>query len=140
MLTRPSSGPTVEAVMTRMPVVVVEGDAITGVAELLVGYEITGLPVVDADDRVVGVISQTDLVRLRGSGVSRTGWHGLVVRDLMTSPAKIIQGSESLDEAARRMTAEHVHRLVVVDEQDRPLGVITEGDIVRDIADCCEDG
>jgi len=140
MLTRPSSGPTVEAVMTGMPVVVVEGDAIAGVAELLVGYEITGLPVLDSADRLVGVISQTDLVRLRGSTASRTGWHGLIVRDLMTTPAKTIQAWESLDEAARRMTAEHVHRLVVVDDRDRPLGVITEGDIVREIADCCEDG
>jgi len=140
MLTRSSSGPTVEAVMTRMPVVVVESDAIGAVAELLVGNEITGLPVLDATDRLVGVISQTDLVRLRGSAVPRTDWHGLIVRDLMTTPAKTIQGWESLDEAARRMTEEHVHRLVVVDERDRPLGVITEGDIVREIADCCEDG
>lgn len=140
MLTRPSSGPTVETVMTRMPVVVGEHDAIAGVAELLVGYEITGLPVIDAAERLVGVISQTDLVRLRGTTVSRVGWHGLVVRDLMTTPAKTIQGWESLDEAARRMTTDHVHRLVVVDGRDRPLGVITEGDIVREIADCCEDG
>jgi predicted transcriptional regulator len=139
MLTRSSSGPTVEAIMTRMPVVVVEGDAIAGVAELLAGYEITGLPVVDETERVVGVISQTDLVRLRGSAASRTGWHGLTVRDLMTAPAKTIEAWESVDEAARRMTVEHVHRLVVVDERNMPLGVITEGDIVREIADSCED-
>ena len=58
----------------------------------------------------------------------------------MTTPAKTIQAWEALDEAARRMTAEHIHRLVVVDKRDRPPGVITEGDIVREIADCCEDG
>lgn len=126
--------------MTRMPVVVLEDDAISSVAELLAGYEITGLPVVDADDHLVGVISQTDLVRLRASTVPRTGWHGLVVRDLMTTPAKTIQAWESLDEAARRMMVDHVHRLVVVDDENSPLGVITEGDIVREIADCCEDG
>lgn len=120
MLTTLSPGPTVDAVMTRMPVVVVEGDGIAGVAELLVEYEITGLPVVDATDRLVGVISQTDLVRLRGSAIPRSGWHGLIVRDLMTTPAKTIQAWEALDEAARRMTAEHIHRLVVVDRRDRP--------------------
>jgi CBS domain-containing protein len=140
MLTRSPSGATVETVMTRMPVFVVESDAVASVAELLVGYEITGLPVVDAADRLVGVISQTDLVRLRGTTVPKTGWHGLIVRDLMTKPAKTIHGWELLEEAARRMTAEHVHRLVVVDEFDGPLGVITEGDIVREIADRCADG
>ena len=140
MLTGRSIGPTVESLMTRSPVVVAEDDAIAGVAELLAGYEITGLPVVDAADRLVGVISQTDLVRLRGSTLPWTGWHGLMVRDLMTSPAKTIRASAPLDEAARQMTAEHVHRLVVVDDRQTPIGVISESDIVREIADCCDDG
>jgi CBS domain-containing protein len=134
-----STAPTVASLMTASPVVVSEEDAVAGVAELLAGYEITGLPVVDADDRLVGVISQTDLVRLRGSTLPWTGWHGLMVRDLMTTPAKTIMGSAALDEAARRMTNEHVHRLVVVDRRQRPIGVISESDIIREIADCCDD-
>ena len=140
MLTGRSTGPTVESLMTRDLIVVTEDDAIADVAELLAGYEITGLPVVDDGDRLVGVISQTDLVRLRGSALPWTGWHGLMVRDLMTKPAKTISGSASLDEAARQMTAEHVHRLVVVDGHRSPIGVISESDIVREIADCCDDG
>ena len=132
--------PTVENLMTGSPVVVTEDDAIAGVAELLAGYEITGLPVVDSEQRLVGVISQTDLVRLRGSTLPWSGWHGLMVRDLMTKPAKTIAGSAPLHEAARRMTADHVHRLVVVDDSQRPIGVISESDIVREIADCCDDG
>ena len=140
MLTGRSSEPTVANLMTSSPVVVTEDDAIAGVAELLAGYEITGLPVVDDADRLVGVISQTDLVRLRGLTVPWAGWHGLMVRDLMTKPAKTISGSAPLDEAARRMTAEHVHRLVVVDNRQTPIGVISESDIVREIADCCDDG
>ena len=135
-----STSPTVDDLMTRSPVVVSEEDAVAGVAEILAGYEITGLPVVDSEDRLVGVISQTDLVRLRGSTLPWTGWHGLMVRDLMTTPAKTIAGSAPLDEAARRMTDEHVHRLVVVDRQQVPIGVISESDIVREIADCCDDG
>jgi CBS-domain-containing membrane protein len=140
METGRSRGLTVERLMTRSPVVVSEDDAIAGVAELLAGHEISGLPVVDSADRLVGVISQTDLVRLRGSTLPWTGWHGVMVRDLMTKPAKTIQGSAPLDEAARRMTAEHVHRLVVVDHRQTPIGVISESDIVREIADCCDDG
>jgi CBS domain-containing protein len=139
MKTGQSSEPTVANLMTSRPVVAMEDDAIAGVAELLAGYEITGLPVVDAADRLVGVISQTDLVRLRGSTLPWTGYHGLMVRDLMTTPAKTISGSAPLDEAARRMTAEHVHRLVVVDERQRPIGIISESDIVREIADRCDD-
>jgi CBS domain-containing protein len=139
MKTGRSSEPTVANLMTSRPVVAMEDDAIAGVAELLAGYEITGLPVIDAADRLVGVISQTDLVRLRGSTLPWTGWHGIMVRDLMTKPAKTISASAPLDEAARQMTAEHVHRLVVVDNRRRPIGVISESDIVREIADSCDE-
>jgi predicted transcriptional regulator len=38
------------------------------------------------------------------------------------------------------MTTERVHRLVVVDHRGRPTGVISESDIVREIADSCDDG
>lgn len=139
MMTGPSSGPTVGSLMTSCLVVVTEDDSIAGVAELLAGYEISGLPVVDSDDRLVGVISQTDLIRLRGSTLPWTGWHGLMVRDLMTTPARTILGSASLDEAARRLTAERVHRLIVVDDRRSPIGVISESDLVREIADTCDD-
>jgi CBS domain-containing protein len=140
MLTGESTAPTVASLMTRRPVVVTEEDAIAVVAELLAGYDITGLPVVDPTGRLVGVISQTDLVRLRGSTLPWTGWHGLMVRDLMTTPARTIAASAPLDEAARRMTADHVHRLVVVDNRQTPIGVISESDLVREIADCCDVG
>ena len=112
--------------MTRSPLVVSEDDAIASVAELQAGYEITGLPVIDSADRLVGVISQTDLVRLRGSTLPWAGWHGLLVRDLMTRPAKTIQRAAQLDEAARQMTAERVHRLIVVDDRQWPIGIISE--------------
>jgi CBS domain-containing protein len=135
MLDGRSMGTRVADVMTTSPVVVSEDDSIAGVADLLAGFEITGLPVVDDKDRLVGVISQTDLVRARGSILPSTGWHGLMVRDLMTTPAKTIPGSASLEEAARLMTAEHIHRLVVVDGRRSPIGVISESDIVREMAD-----
>ena len=140
MTTERSTGPSVGSVMSRAPVVVMEEDSIAGVAELLAGYEITGLPVIDDADRLVGVVSQTDLVRLRGSAIDSAGWHGLMVRDLMTRPARTIDASASMVEAARRMTVEHIHRVVVVDRRGSPIGVITESDIVREIADACDAG
>ncbi len=136
----PPRGPTVESLMSACPVVVSDDETIAGVAELLAGYDISGLPVVDSSDRLVGVVSQTDLVRLKGSSLPWTGWHGLIVRDLMTKPAKTIARSSSLDEAARQMTAEGVHRLVVVDDARTPIGVISGSDLVREIADACDDG
>lgn len=138
-MTGRTAGPTVESAMTVSPVVVSEEEAIAGVAELLAGYEISGLPVVDSDDRLVGVISQTDLIRLQGAAIPWTGWHGLIVRDLMSWPAQTIDGTASLDDAARQMTATGVHRLIVVDEDQAPIGVISESDLIKEIADACDD-
>jgi CBS domain-containing protein len=139
MTTTHTTGPTVENVMTVSPVVISEDEAISSVAELLAGYDISGLPVVDAADRLVGVISQTDLIRLQGAAIPWHGWHGLIVRDLMTSPAQTIDGSASLDDAARLMAGSSVHRLVVVDDDLAPIGVISESDLVREIAEACDD-
>lgn len=140
MMPARSSERTVASLMTSSPVIVSEDDAIAGVAELLAGFQISGLPVVDANDRLVGVVTQTDLVRLRGSTLPWSGWHGLIVRDLMTRPARTITGSSALDEAARQMSAAGVHRLVVVDDEQSPIGVISESDLVREIADACDEG
>ena len=134
-----TAGPTVESVMTVSPVVISEEEAIAGVAELLAGYQISGLPVVDADDRLVGVISQTDLIRLQGASIPWTGWHGLIVRDVMSWPAQTIDGTASLDDAARQMSAAGIHRLIVVDDEQAPIGVISESDLIREIADACDD-
>lgn len=139
MLTGRTDGPTVAMAMTVSPVVISEDEAIAAVAELLAGYEISGLPVVDRGDHLVGVISETDLVRLQSAAIPWTGWHGVIVRDLMTAPAQTIDGDASLDEAARLMTALGVHRLVVVDEERAPIGLISQSDLVREIADACDD-
>lgn len=139
LMTAPKTGPTVESAMTVSPVVISQDESIAAVAELLAGYDISGLPVVDSDDRLVGVVSQTDLVRLQGSSIPWTGWHGLIVRDVMTLPARTIDASASLDEAARQMTNAHVHRLIVVDADRAPIGVISESDLIREIADACDD-
>jgi CBS domain-containing protein len=134
------STPTVADLMSGSPIVVAEDDTIASVAELLADYGISGLPVVDAGHHLVGVISQTDLVRLRGSTPPWTGWHGVLVRDLMSSPASTIPASASADDAARQMTSESVHRLVVVDRRRTPIGVISGSDLVREIADTCDEG
>lgn len=134
-----SSDATVGDVMTRSPVVVTVDDPIVAVADLLAGFEITGAPVVDHDGRLVGVISQTDLLRARGS-MSWRGWHGVLVRDLMTAPAMTVAVSAPIDEVARLLTSEQIHRLVVVDRLGEPVGIISGGDVVREIALSCDDG
>ncbi len=118
--------------MTRDPLVIGEAAPLLDAAELMDTFDVTGLPVVAEDGGVVGVISQTDLVRAAASRHLWSGWPGLVVRHLMTSPAITVTPETGLDEAARLMEREHIHRLVVVGSDGRtPVGVLSMTDLVR---------
>ena len=125
-------------VMTMDPVTV-DVDARVEVAEqLLAAYRISGLPVVDAAGHLVGVLSRTDLFLDGGaawSKLARGRASGLRVGEIMSSPPLTVGLSGTLAEAARIMRDERVHRLVVVNEQDEPIGVLSATDYVTLIAD-----
>jgi CBS domain-containing protein len=125
----------VHELMSRDPITILDHASLEDAADLLFGYDIGALAVVDDDGRLVGVISQTDLVQLRGRGAIQRDWHRLCVATVMTSPAVVIGADDEIAEAARRMTDRAVHRLFVVDADGAPIGVISTSDIVSDIAD-----
>lgn len=138
-MSAPSTTRTVASVMSRDPICISPTASLAEVAELLDAFGIGGVPVVDGVGRLVGVISQADLVHVRASGLPWNGWHGLLVKDAMSEPAYTVSASDTLTEAAELMDARHVHRLVVIDEDEEPIGVLTQSDLVREIADACDD-
>ncbi len=77
----------VAELMTRDPIVVGVDTRLADAAELMDFYRVSGLPVVDEDGRLVGVISQTDLLHARTTQALWQAWPGLAVRHLMTEPA-----------------------------------------------------
>lgn len=132
---------TVDQLMTPDPIVIDESATVDEAVRLLEENEISGMPVVDRDGVLLGVISQTDIVRARAVGHLWHRWPGLHVRHLMHSPALTADRSMSLEEAAQMMERAHVHRLVVVDDdQTTPVGVISTTDLVRALARRPTDG
>jgi CBS domain-containing protein len=120
-------------VMTIDPVTVAAQASIEAAERLLRLNRITGLPVLDTDGDLIGVISQTDLLLAgRPSIVAalRNRPSGLRVGELMSSPALTVPLEASLGEAARRMRDARVHRLVAVDDDGRPVGVLAAMDYV----------
>lgn len=123
--------------------------------ETLVEKRITGFPVIDDDWKLVGVVSDYDLLALDSiSGGSQADanlfpdvdstWktfseiqkllgktNGKVVGDLMTPAPLVVHESSNLEDAARLLLETKYRRLPVVDGDGKLVGIITRGDVVR---------
>jgi CBS domain-containing protein len=119
--------------MTIDPIVVSVDATIEEAEELLRSNRITGLPVIDLVGRLVGVISQTDLLYLAVPSIQALIRHhpsGIRVGEVMSTPPVVIESMASIRDAARLMNDERLHRLVAVDDHGRPVGVIAAMDFV----------
>jgi CBS domain-containing protein len=118
------------------------------VARTLVENRISGMPVCDGEGKVVGVISEGDILfKERGRPEQRSaplGWlldggsrtdlkkaTARTVGDAMTAPAVTIRPSSSATAAARLMIEQGVNRLPVVVQDGRIVGIVTRADLVR---------
>ncbi|WP_081238508.1 CBS domain-containing protein [Streptomyces viridosporus] len=114
------------------------------IAHLLQDYDITAVPVVDAEDRPVGVVSEADLLqKMWGGDPDEVMGHGegsrpagakasaIDAAGLMTSPAVCARENWSVVDAARAMARHGVKRLLVVDEGGRLIGLVSRSDLLR---------
>ncbi|MFF8896903.1 CBS domain-containing protein [Streptomyces lydicus] len=118
----------VGSVMTDEVVRARSGTPAAQLARWLREYDINGLPVVDADDRVIGVVSATDLARA-ARGAAGSG--DLTAGAVMSAPARTVRADDSVVRAARLMSASGIERLPVVDEEARLIGMLTRRDVLR---------
>jgi CBS-domain-containing membrane protein len=141
---------TVKDVMTRQVRSVTGDTSFKDIAEVLITHGISAVPVVDAGNRVVGMVSEADLLRkeefrelfyredyrppLRARlrhPKGREKAAGDTAAELMTAPAVVISPQGSAVSAARLMDRHDVKRLAVVDEDGRLVGIISRRDLVR---------
>jgi CBS domain-containing protein len=146
------TGLTAADIMRKDVVTITEDATMQELAELLSTNQISGVPVVDNDNRVVGVATEGDLVsidadihfphyiqlfdsviflesvkkfdeRLRKAAAYR-------VRELMTTDVVTVQQDELVEKVATLMTDREINRLPVLDG-DTLVGIITRADVVR---------
>jgi CBS domain-containing membrane protein len=104
---------------------------------LMTEHHISALPVVDAQFRLLGVISNTDILEATAEASDRQSreevFETTEVRDLMTPRPATVRLETAVKEAAQQMLYLEVHRLFV-EENGRLVGVISQSDIVRGVA------
>ena len=137
---------TVEDVMTRRVVTARTDSDIRDVSALLSENRISGLPVVDERGHVVGVVSEADLLSLagmeRGHSFKDIVKHilgesvprrkqGSRVGEIMSSPALTTRPETDIRDVAKILESKGIKRLPVVDEENRLVGIVSRGDIVR---------
>ncbi|MFC5786730.1 CBS domain-containing protein [Streptomyces aureus] len=114
------------------------------IVQLMQDWQISALPVIEGEGRVVGVVSEADLLtkeELRDNPdaaylqlrqpVDVAKADALAADDLMSSPAVTIRADATLAEASRTMAHEGVKRLPVVDEVGLLAGVVSRADLLK---------
>jgi CBS domain-containing protein len=147
----------VSDVMTRNVITLRADSSLAEAAKVLGDNDITGAPVVDGAGRCVGVLSMTDLAlrdnrlletarlfRVASAAVPIGGVEMKVaanesVADCMSPLVQTIEASASIINAARILCRERIHRLVIVDDDQRPVGVVSSLDIIASMVAAVEE-
>lgn len=114
---------TVGGVMTRCPVSVPAGAPFATVAAILTRRQIGAVPVVDRDGRLIGVVSESDLIGGRDGA-------GVTARELMTKTVHTVAADTTLAAATKRLAETGMRRLFVT-EHRRLVGVLSRRDLLQ---------
>jgi len=117
-------------VMIKDVITVKESTPIKEVARLFSENKITGVPVVNEEGLLAGVLSETDIIRKTNS---IGAWSPSTAGQIMTRPAITVEPDESLQRVCELMSNRHIHRVVVA-EAGSIKGILTTMDILKAIA------
>lgn len=148
---------TVAEVMTPSPITVKPETPLKEAIALLVEHKISGMPVVSEKGELVGVLSESDLmwqetgvepppyimildsiIYLQNPSRYEKEIHkalGQTVADVMSEKPITINSSETVKQAAQLLHQKQIRRLPVVNEEKEVIGIITQGDIIRAMAE-----
>ncbi|MGB6301930.1 MAG: CBS domain-containing protein [Rivularia sp. (in: cyanobacteria)] len=146
----------VAEVMTREPITVTSETPLREAIKILAEKRISGLPVVDDANHLIGIISETDLM-WQQAGVTPPAYFvifdsviylknpleyekelhkalGQTVGEVMSKKPVTITPDKTLREAAKIMRDRKIHRLPVLDDSEQVIGMLSLSDIIRDMA------
>jgi sulfide:quinone oxidoreductase len=135
----------VSDVMSREVVTAPQGSSLVALAETMAKRHISGVPILDADSKLVGIVTEADFLsamNLEGGGFSdmlvsvarkrraRKGM-GTIVDDIMTRQPITIAEDATLSKAVQLMDRNKIKRLVVTDGHGHVAGIVSRGDLMK---------
>jgi CBS-domain-containing membrane protein len=136
----------VRDVMSAHPISVRKTTSFKQIAARLREFGVSGFPVVDEDGKVIGVVSEADMLAKEALEDGYHGVRGLITAavhpkgrrkaggvtagDLMTSPAVTVGPDDTIEHAARLMYTRGLKRLPVVDAAGRLTGIVSRTDVL----------
>ena len=140
-------GPHARDIMTRQVLAVSFGTAIEAISRMLVSHRISGVPVVDGQNKTIGVVSESDIIFkeihhqphlletlgniILPEGAERAGRTGSTAAEIMTSPAVTAYEETPLKELIQTITERKIKRIIIIDREGVPLGIVSRIDIVK---------
>ncbi|MHB8600968.1 MAG: CBS domain-containing protein [Ktedonobacteraceae bacterium] len=97
------------------------------VAQLLSQHRISGVPVVNADNKIIGMVTEADII-------SKVHREGLLVSDIMTNEVIAIGEDTPVGEIAMLLTERKIKRVPVI-VGEKLVGIVSRGDIVHAVAE-----
>ncbi|MGL6104710.1 CBS domain-containing protein [Romboutsia sp.] len=148
---------TAKDIMTTEVIVAHKGENIANVAKLLIKEKIGGLPVVDEENKVIGIISETDIMKkekyvdtprvinflesiiflddVKKMEDDLKKIAAYKVEDLMSKDIIKVNEDDKFDDIANIMIKKSINRVPVVDENNQLKGIICRYDIIRAMYD-----
>lgn len=121
----------VELIMTVKPIAVEQGDGLSEVVKKLQFHNVGALPVVNLHGVVEGIVTLRDLVSLMGTSSSPLG---VPVSEIMNTKVTTAEPDATLAHAVKLMSERRVRRIPVVTREGELRGVLTNKDVLRQIA------
>ncbi len=146
-------------IMSSPPVSIPEDSTLRDAIELLAKYRFSGVPVVNSEGKIAGIISDTDIIRYSEKvevvpTTNLTGWispyadvsnlatmrkgieslHQTRVGEVMTKKVYTVNEGTEASDIARLMNRRNINRIPVVDSENKLVGIVTRADMVSCMA------
>ena len=143
----------IKDIMTKQVITVGEDDTVEKCANLLITYNLSGLPVIDDDGKVKGIVTEGDLIRRAAKidGPATLEVLGGIIylespkkfmeeikrsmaniaRDIMTKNVISVNPDKTIEDAATLLVQKNIKRLPVIDKEGNLVGIVSRKDIMK---------